>query len=125
VSCTFTTYAVVNVQLAAIRTRPQCQAVHERRPHRKRRRKNLGVDALRERQRAGERAERALDAVVALAALVMLGLALAGHREDVVLELDVDISLAEPGEVGPEHEVRWRLEQIHRRRPAPRRAAVA
>ena len=56
------------------------------------------VDALGERQRAGEAAEGPLDAVVALLALLVLGLALARDGEDVVLELDGDVLLgAGPG----------------------------
>src|SRR3954470_19779401 len=40
----------------------------------------LGVDALGQAERARERAGRPLDAVVALVALLVLGLALAGDR---------------------------------------------
>src|SRR3954447_22715944 len=57
------------------------------------RRDGLGVDALGQRQRARERAERALDAVVAVLVLGVLGLALARDREHPLLDLDVDVLL--------------------------------
>src|SRR3954470_23457497 len=53
----------------------------------------LGVDALRQRQRAREGAEGALHAVVALLRGLVLGLALARDREHAVLDLDVDVAL--------------------------------
>src|SRR3954464_5548512 len=51
----------------------------------------LGVHALGERERPREGAERALDAVVALLRGLVLGLALARHREHAVLDLDVHV----------------------------------
>src|SRR5437763_13307505 len=78
-----------------------------------------GVDALGEGQRAVERTGRALDAVVAVVALLVLAPALAGHSEHVVLELDVDVILGEPGQVGAKDEVVVGLDQVHRRNPAP------
>src|SRR5215213_520832 len=57
----------------------------------------VGVDALGQGERAGERARRALDAVEALALLLVLGLALARDRERGVLELDRDVLLGHAG----------------------------
>ena len=59
----------------------------------------LGADALGERQRPREAPEATLDAVVAVLALLVLGLALAGDPQDVVVELDVDVALAQSGQV--------------------------
>src|SRR5437763_181897 len=78
----------------------------------------VGVDALGQRQRAAERAVRALDAEVALLLLLLLGLALTGDREDVVLDLDVHVLLGEPRKVGLQDEVLVGLDEIHRRDPA-------
>ena len=55
----------------------------------------------------------------------MRGLALAGERQDVALELEVDVLLAEAGQVGREHVVLLGLDQINRRDPAAGRTAVA
>src|SRR3954470_11673337 len=77
----------------------------------------LGVDPLRQRQRAREGAERALHAVEALVAVLVLGLALAGDRERAVLELDVDVLLTHAGEIGAEDEVLAGLDEVHRRHP--------
>src|SRR3954447_662649 len=77
----------------------------------------LGVDALRQRQRAREGAEGALHAVEALLAVLVLGLALAGDGERAVLELDVDVGLAHAGEIGAEDEVLAGLDEVHRRHP--------
>src|ERR671914_887225 len=85
----------------------------------------VGVDALRERQRAGEAAERALDAVVALLVGLMLGLALAGDRERALLDLDLDVLLAHAGQIGPQDEVVAGLHEVHGRHPAPHRLAIA
>jgi hypothetical protein len=54
----------------------------------------------------------------------VLGLALAGDGEDVVLDVDVNVVLGEPGKVGLEHELVVGLDEIHRGDPAPRRGAV-
>src|SRR3954447_4273491 len=77
----------------------------------------LGVDPLRQRERAGERAEGALHAVEALLAVLVLGLALAGDGQRAVLELDVDVVLAHAGEIGAEDEVLGGLDEVHRRHP--------
>src|SRR5215212_2706867 len=82
----------------------------------------VGVHALGQRQRALEAAGRPLDAVVALLAALVLGLALAGHGKDVVLELEVDVALGEPRQVSAQDEVVVGLDQVHRRQPAARAA---
>src|SRR3954454_16186224 len=84
----------------------------------------LGVDAAGQRQRAGERAEGALHPVEALAVLLVVGLALTGHRQHVVLELDRHVLLAHAGQVGAKHEVILGLEQVHGRAPAARTAVA-
>src|SRR4051812_44129008 len=61
------------------------------------RRHGVGVDALGQGQRAGEGAERALHAVEALLALLVLGLALARDGQRAVLELDLDVLLRHAG----------------------------
>src|SRR3954452_9720054 len=48
----------------------------------------------------------------------MLGLALAGDRQDVILDLEVDVLLGDAREVGTQHEVVLGLGQVHRRHPA-------
>src|SRR3982075_3528233 len=53
----------------------------------------VAVDALGHRQGAAERAGGALEAGEALAALLVLGLALARQRQDVVLERQLDVVL--------------------------------
>src|SRR4051812_49486926 len=78
----------------------------------------LGVDPLRQRQRAREGAERALHAVEALLALLVLGLALAGDGQRAVLELDLDVLLRHAGEVGAQDEVVTGLGEVHGRHPA-------
>src|SRR5439155_21648386 len=83
------------------------------------------VDALGQRERAGEGAGGPLHAVVALLALLVLGLALTGDREDVVLQLDLDVILAHAGEIGAQDVVVSLLDQVHRGDPAAQRAAVA
>src|SRR5436190_20550637 len=77
------------------------------------------------RQRPRETAARALYAVVALLAVLVLGLALAGDREDVVLELDVDVLLLHPGQVRAEHEVIVLLHEVHRWHPAAQRSGIS
>src|SRR3954464_11403075 len=77
----------------------------------------LGVDPLRQRQRAREAAEGALHAVEALVAVLVLGLALARDGERAVLELDVDVVLAHAGEIGAEDEVVAGLDEVHGRHP--------
>src|SRR3954468_7454438 len=67
------------------------------------RRHGLGIHALGQRQRAREGAERALDAVIAVLVLGLLGLALAGDRQDAVLDLDVDVGLRHARQVGAQH----------------------
>src|SRR5262249_11815843 len=54
----------------------------------------VGVDALRQRERAAETAERTLDAVEPALLALLLGLALTRHGEDAVLHLDLDVVLA-------------------------------
>ena len=78
----------------------------------------VGVDALGQRQRAAEAAERALDAVPAALALLVLGLALAADRQRVVADLDRDVALGQARQVGLEDEVVVGLDQVHRRNPA-------
>ena len=78
----------------------------------------VGVDALRQGQRAREGAEGALHAVEALLAVLVLGLALAGDRERAVLDLDLEVLLGHAGEVGAQDEVLGRLDEIHGRDPA-------
>src|SRR5262249_39363744 len=46
-------------------------------------------------------------------------------RQHVVLELDLHVLLAHPGQVGPQDEMVILLDQVHRRGPAARRAVVA
>src|SRR5215210_1113623 len=65
----------------------------------------LWVDAIRQRERAAEAAVRPLDAVEALPALLVLGLALARDGQDVALDVDRDVALAEAGQIGLEREV--------------------
>ena len=79
----------------------------------------VGVNALRQRQRPGECPGCALHAVVALVALLVLGLALARDGQDVVLELDVHVALGHAGQVGPQHEVLVGLHDVHGGNPAP------
>src|SRR5579884_1626987 len=80
----------------------------------------VGVHALGQRQRARERAERTLDPVIALVALLVLGLALARDRQDVVLELDLYVALGQAGQIGPEYEVILGLDDVHGGNPAAR-----
>src|SRR3954451_22287176 len=84
-----------------------------------------GVHALGQRQRPLERAGRPLHAVVALALGLVLGLALTGDGQRRVLELDLHVLLGHSGQVGTQHEMVTRLEQVHGRHPAPKRRAVA
>src|SRR5947209_7558927 len=55
----------------------------------------------------------------------MLGLALAGDREDVVLELDVHVLLGQARQVGAEYEVIPGLDEVHRGDPPPQGARIA
>ena len=48
----------------------------------------------------------------------MLGLALAGDGQHVVVELDVDVLLGQTGQVGAQDELVLGLDQVHRRQPA-------
>src|SRR4051812_44899859 len=84
----------------------------------------VGVDAVRQRQRAAELAEGALHPVEALLLLLVLGLPLAGDGQDVVLELDRDVLLREAGQVGAQDEVLVGLDEVHGRHPAADAAAV-
>jgi hypothetical protein len=54
-----------------------------------------GVNSIGQRERPREAAEGALEPVVPLALLVVLGLTLAREGEHPVLELDVDVVVAE------------------------------
>src|SRR4051812_28052672 len=81
----------------------------------------VGVDAFGQGERAAELAERALQAVEALALVLVLGLALAGDGEDAVLELDAHVLLGQAGEVGAQDEVIVGLDEVHGRQPAPQR----
>src|SRR4029079_3079169 len=78
-----------------------------------------GIDSPRQRDRPREGAVGALDPMVALALVLVLGPTLAGDREHVVLDLDRDIVTEEPGEIGAEDECVLVLAQIHRRGPPP------
>src|SRR3954470_11332426 len=55
----------------------------------------VGVDALGQAQRPREAAESPLDPVIAVGLLLVLGPALTGDGEDVVVDLDVDVVLAQ------------------------------
>src|SRR4051794_26097943 len=85
----------------------------------------LGVDPLRQGQRALEGAGGALDPLEALLRGLPLERALAGDGERRVVELDAHLVLADAGEVEPEQEVVRALEHVHRRHPAAHGAAVA
>ena len=86
----------------------------------------VGVDALGQRQRAAERAGRALEAVVALALRSSCSALRSPEMvRTSVLELDVDVVLGQAGQVGAQHEVVVGLDEVHRGDPAARRAAVA
>jgi len=60
--------------------------------------------------------------VVALAALLVLGLALAGDGEDVVLDLDRHVVLGQTRKVRAQDVVVVGLDEVHRRQPAAARA---
>src|SRR4051794_14888300 len=77
-----------------------------------------GVDALGQRQRAAELAERALEAEEALLLALVLEVALAGDRQRAVGELDGHVLLLHPGKVGLEQVVVLALDQVHGRHPA-------
>src|SRR6186997_1312848 len=79
----------------------------------------FGLDALRQLQRAAETSVGALNAVEALALLLVLGLALTGHRKHAVLDLDLDVVALHAGQVRPQNEVVLGLDQVHRRNPPP------
>src|SRR3954469_5054368 len=85
----------------------------------------VGVDALGQRERPAELAEGPLHPVEALLLVLVLGLALAGHGQDVVLELDRDVLLRQAGQVRPQDEVLVGLDEVHRRDPPPGGSAVA
>src|SRR5919199_1524173 len=85
----------------------------------------LGVDPLRQREGAREGPRCALDAVVALLALLVLGPTLTRDGEHVVLELDGDVVLGQPGKVGAQDEVVIGLDEVHRGHPAAHAATVA
>src|SRR4051794_21297729 len=77
------------------------------------------VHSVRERQRAAEATERALYPVPALLALLVLRLPLARDGERSVLNLDVDVTLAETGQVRLQDEVVLGLDEVDRRHPPP------
>src|ERR671925_416546 len=80
----------------------------------------VGVDAIRQAQRAREAAERTLDAVEAALGLLALLLALTRDLQRAVLDLDRDVLVAQARKVCLQNEVIVRLDQIHRRDPAAR-----
>src|SRR5579875_2794796 len=87
------------------------------------RRHLIRIDALGQRERAGEGAERALQAVVALLLLV-LDRPLPGDREHAVLHLNGHVLLTHAGEIGADEVVIGGLHQIHRGDPPPRGGAT-
>jgi hypothetical protein len=58
-------------------------------------------------------------------AALMLGPALAGDRQHILAELNVDVVLSHSGDVAPEHVVLTILDQIHRRDPAALQVAAS
>ena len=82
------------------------------------------IDALRQHQRTREAAAGALHAVVALLGVLVLEVPLAGDRQHVVLELDLDVLLAHAGKVCAQHVAVSVLREVHRRSPAAPRALV-
>src|ERR671939_176151 len=90
----------------------------------------LGVDralvgARRRADRAGERAEAPLVAIEALAGDLLRALALAAHGQRVVLELDRDLVLGDPGEVERVDDRAVGLPHVDGGSPGLVRAAVA
>src|SRR5918911_3658405 len=83
------------------------------------------VGALRQADRAGERAEPALVAVEALARDLLGALALAAHGQRVVLELDRDLVLRAAGEVERVDDLVVGLPHVDGGSPSLVRAAVA
>jgi hypothetical protein len=82
----------------------------------------LRVDALGQGQRPRELPPATLQAVVARAVAVVLGLALTGQREHVALQLDCHVVLGHAGKVCPHDEVVLGLDQSiagSQRRPPP------
>lgn len=75
------------------------------------------VDADRKVEGAGEPPERALHAVVALALVAVLEPALPRDGQHVVLDLDLDVVLAEPWKIGSEDELVLGLDQVDGRNP--------
>src|ERR671934_2805774 len=90
----------------------------------------LGLDravvrALRQADRAGERAEPALEAVEALAGDLLRALALTAHGQRVVLELDRDLVLRDAGQVERVDDLLVGLPHVDGGSPSLGRAAVA
>jgi hypothetical protein len=56
--------------------------------------------------------------VPTLALVLLLVVTLAGDGEDVVVDLDRDVVLAHPGEVGAKQVMVLDLDEVHRRAPA-------
>src|SRR5262249_29393520 len=83
------------------------------------------ADALREADGAGERAEAALEAVVALPRDLLAALALGADGERAVLDLDRDLVPRHAGQVERVDDRVVRLPCVERRHPGLRRAAVA
>src|SRR5512132_2502646 len=81
------------------------------------RRDGVGVDAVRQGERAVETAERALDAVPPALLRLVLGLALARDREVAVLDLDVHVALGQARQVRLQHEAVLGLDQVDRWNP--------
>src|SRR4051812_14512031 len=82
------------------------------------------IDAVGQRQRAAELAERALEPEETLLLALVFGLALAGERERPVVELDRDVLLLHAGQIGLEHVVVVGLDEIHLRNPPLRHSGL-
>src|ERR1019366_1590883 len=80
----------------------------------------LGVGASRQRYRAAEGPVAALTPHVVLVLLFLALLVLTGDREDVVLDLDLDLLGLDPGDVGAHDEVAVVAHDVDRRRPSVR-----
>src|SRR5581483_1987767 len=79
----------------------------------------IGIHAARQRERAHERAVRALDAVIALLFLP-LELALAADREQPVLEVDAEILLLDARNLDLHDDLVLLLQDVDRRSPGTR-----
>src|SRR6516164_6681486 len=78
----------------------------------------LGVHGVREREAAAEAAVGALDAQVVVFVHLLLELALAANREDVVLDADVEVLGLHVGKVGLDDQFLTGLIDVDRRGPA-------